>query len=78
MEADVVIRNGKVVTPHGTITGGVAIIGEKIVAITADHELPKARDVHDARGNYILPGGIDPHVHLCSDQPGTPIERGPL
>lgn len=75
MEADVVIRNGKVVTPHGTITGGVAIIGEKIVAITADHELPKARDVHDARGNYILPGGIDPHVHLCSDQPGTPIER---
>lgn len=75
MEADVVIKNGKVVTPHGTVAGGVAVIGEKIAAIASDHELPAAKEVHDADGNFILPGVIDPHVHLCSDQPGTPIER---
>lgn len=75
MEADFVIKNGKVVTPHGTITGGLAVTGQKIVAVASDHELPRAREVHDAGGNYVLPGVIDPHVHLCSDQPGTPIER---
>lgn len=75
MGVDIVIRNGKVVTPYGLVIGGLAVSGEKIVAVASDGELPDAQQVHDAQGNYILPGVIDPHVHLCSDQPGTPIER---
>lgn len=75
MDVDIVVKNGKVVTPSGTIVGGVAVVGEKIVAIAPDGQLPNARQTHDAQGHYILPGVIDPHVHLCSDQPGTPIER---
>lgn len=75
MEADFVVKNGKVVTPHGTVIGGVAVLGEKIAAVAPDAVLPQAREVYDAGGNFILPGVIDPHVHLCSDEPGTPIER---
>ncbi len=75
MEADIVVKNGKVVTPQGIVLGGVAVVGERIAAIAPDDQLPSAQETHDAGGNYILPGVIDPHVHLASDQPGTPVER---
>jgi len=37
---DLVIRNGRVVTPTGVIRDGVAVAGETIVAIGADQTLP--------------------------------------
>ncbi len=74
-EADVLVKNGKVVTPQGIILGGVAVAGERIAAIAPDDQLPRAKEIHDVRGNYILPGAIDPHVHLALDEPGTPVER---
>jgi predicted amidohydrolase YtcJ len=61
--ADLVIQNGRVVTPGGVIAGGVAIAGETIVAVGADRELPAARRRVDARDQYVLPGLIDAHVH---------------
>lgn len=77
MEADIVVKNGRVVTPHGIVLGGVAIAGEKIAAIAADHELPRAREVHDANGHFVLPGVIDPHVHLAHGEPGLPETNEP-
>lgn len=63
-EADVVIRNARVVTPAGVIRGGVAVKGEKISAVACDDGLPSAREVVDAGGKILCPGGVDSHVHI--------------
>jgi allantoinase len=64
MKADLVVKNGYVVTPQETFKGGVAIAGEKFVSIGTDDSLPDGNEVIDARGKHILPGLIDAHVHF--------------
>lgn len=64
MAVDLVVRNGVVVTPTATFEGGVAIDDGLIVAVGRDNVLPDAERVLDARGNYIMPGLLDPHVHF--------------
>jgi dihydropyrimidinase len=61
---DLIIRGGDVVTPQGVITGDVAIAGETIAAVAAPDTLPSAKRVIEAAGHIVMPGGIDPHVHL--------------
>ena len=61
---DLVVSNGLVVTPHGVIRGGVVVRGEKIIQVGADELLPRANLEVDAEGCYILPGLIDPHIHI--------------
>lgn len=61
---DLVIRGGTVVTPEGRVQGGLAVDAGVIVAVAADEALPAAREVIDARGQYLLPGVIDSHVHF--------------
>jgi dihydropyrimidinase len=65
---DLVIRNGTVVTPAGRFHGGVAVDGERIVAVGADGNMPPARRVIDAGERYVLPGLIDAHVHMASEE----------
>lgn len=52
------------VTPLETFKGGVAISGEKFVAIGTDDSLPEGKEVIDTKGKHILPGLIDAHVHF--------------
>src|SRR5215469_14708195 len=59
MKADLVVKNGWVVTPEETFKGGVAISAEKFVAIGVDDSLPDGAEVIDANGKHILPGIID-------------------
>lgn len=61
---DLVIRNGLIVTPQGVIRGGLVVRGEKILRVSADELLPRASLEVDAGGCYVLPGLIDPHVHI--------------
>ncbi|OPY60958.1 MAG: L-hydantoinase [Syntrophorhabdaceae bacterium PtaU1.Bin034] len=61
---DTILKNGLVVTPGGVIRGGVAIKGERIVAIGADESLGQAREVVDMAGKIVFPGIFDPHFHL--------------
>ena len=75
MTSDLVIRGGRVVTPGGVVHGGLAIAGETIVALGADDALPGARRTIDARGQYVLPGLIDAHVHMASEEDAS-IEEG--
>jgi dihydropyrimidinase len=63
---DLMIRGDRVVTPSGVTACDLAIQGEKIVAIGAAGSFGAelAKRVIDATGKIVMPGGIDPHVHL--------------
>ena len=63
---DLLIRGGDVVTPQGVVRCDVAVAGETIAAIAAPDALPAqaAHNLIDAAGHIVMPGGIDPHVHL--------------
>jgi dihydropyrimidinase/dihydroorotase len=64
--ADLVLKNGLIVTPSGVIEGGVAIFDGKIGAVGRDDYLPNAEREIDLSGKYLLPGVIDPECHLGS------------
>src|ERR1700689_2251532 len=64
MTADLVLKNGWVVTPEETVKGGVAIANGKFVAIGTDESLPPGKELIDIKGKHILPGLIDAHVHF--------------
>jgi dihydropyrimidinase len=70
-----VVRNGIVVTPAGLIRGGVAAEEGAIVHVGPDRSLPKASETVDARGNWILPGVIDPHTHIGIGPADAKMER---
>src|ERR1700757_1669344 len=63
---DLMIRGGDVVTPEGVVRCDVAVAGETIAAIATPGALPadSAKQLIDATGHIVMPGGIDPHVHL--------------
>ncbi|SIS17410.1 dihydroorotase [Natronorubrum thiooxidans] len=64
VEATSRVVNARVVTPSGTIHGGMAAKDGKIVAIGSDSSLPEADETIDADGNYLIPGIICPHNHM--------------
>lgn len=59
---DLVIRNGVVVTASDTFECDLGISDGTIVSMAKT--LPKQAREFDAKGNFVLPGGIDSHVHL--------------
>ncbi len=63
-DADLVIRNCSLVDGRGVRAGGVAVAGERIVAVDPDGMMPPAARVIDGRGRYLLPGILDAHVHF--------------
>jgi dihydropyrimidinase len=66
-----VIAGGKVVTPGGVLAADLLVAGEKIVAVSERGRAGREADVVDAGGCYVLPGGVDPHVHMLSDVPAA-------
>lgn len=64
------IKNGTVVTAADLHRADVLIEGEHIKAIGHDLHAPGA-EVIDAKGLFVMPGGIDPHVHLDMPFMGT-------
>jgi dihydropyrimidinase len=76
MKVDIVIKNCKVVNPEGITSQGIAISGEKIVALADDTKLPEAEKTIDAGGNYVLPGIIDNHTHFGGGYPLDEDVRG--
>ncbi len=59
---DIVIRGGTVATASDTFEADVAIAGESIVGLGRD--LAPGRQEIDARGKFVLPGGVDAHAHI--------------
>lgn len=60
---DLVIANGTVALPEGAARADIVIQGEKIVDIT-DAGSARGSKIIDATDKIVLPGGVDPHVHL--------------
>ena len=66
--AKILIKNGKVISPTGVHDNDVLIEGEKVSAVGAPGYFAGAEQgcdkVIDAKGKYVLPGGIDVHTHM--------------
>ncbi len=63
---DLVLKNGLIVTPAGTIEGGVAVVDGKIAVVGRDSFLPASEREIDLAGKHLFPGVIDPECHLGS------------
>jgi dihydroorotase len=70
MTAELVIHNGKIVSPDSVIEASLAIKDSRVLAIGAADAMPAATETFDAAGLHILPGAIDVHVHFRD--PGYP------
>jgi dihydroorotase-like cyclic amidohydrolase len=68
MSFDTIIRGGTVATAADTFSCDIGIRGGRIAAL--GERLGGAREVVDAGGKLVLPGGIDSHVHIA--QPSGP------
>ncbi|MBS7278516.1 MAG: dihydroorotase family protein [Candidatus Freyarchaeota archaeon] len=61
---DLVLKNSKIFTYQGIISGGLAVKEGKIHKFLKEPELLRSDKTIDAKGHLLLPGIIDPHVHL--------------
>jgi dihydropyrimidinase len=66
----VLIKGGRVITAADDYVGDVFVEDERISLIGESLDVDADR-VIDARGKYVLPGGVDPHTHLDMPFGGT-------
>src|SRR5712671_3832788 len=71
MSFDTLIVNGTVVTATDTSRADVAISGGRVVALGESLPRENCKQIFDAKGKYVLPGGIDVHTHLDMPFGGT-------
>ena len=57
------IKSGTIITATETRQADIYIEADKIVAIGSGLDIPNA-EIVDASGKLVMPGGVDPHVHL--------------
>ena len=67
----VLIRGGTVVNADQSFRADVLCTDGKIVAVGPDLTAPAGAEVVDAGGQYVMPGGIDPHTHMQLPFMGT-------
>ena len=61
MSYDLVIKNGLIVTSAATYHADVGVLDGRIAAIA---ESLQGEEEIDARGQLVIPGGVDIHVHM--------------
>jgi dihydropyrimidinase len=57
------LQGGTMITADDTLSADILIEGE-IISAVGQSLSEEGAEIIDAEGMYILPGGIDPHVHL--------------
>lgn len=67
---DLLVKNGRIVTPETVEEGNIGVKDGRIAAILAADQEPEAARVVDAKGNYVFPGAIDTHAHLNDPEIG--------
>ena len=73
MSQALVIRGGTVVNADREQRADVLCVNGRIVAVGEDAaaQAPAGAETLDASGQYVLPGGIDPHTHMQLPFMGT-------
>jgi dihydropyrimidinase len=66
----ILIRNGTVLTAIDRFRGDVLCVDGKIAAIGGKLDAT-GHDIVDASGQLVMPGGVDPHVHMALPFMGT-------
>ncbi|MEG0855327.1 MAG: dihydropyrimidinase [Terrisporobacter sp.] len=61
----IIIKNGTIVSANDEFVADILIEGEKIIEIGVNL-CEDGHKVIDATGKYVLPGGVDEHVHMGS------------
>ena len=67
---DLVLKGGTLVADEDVFEGDLAIRNEKIAAL-GDIPETAAKESLDVSGKIVLPGAIDPHVHMALPVAGT-------
>ena len=67
----VLIKGGTVVNADLTLRADVLCHDGQITAVGEDLDAPRGATVVDAGGQYVMPGGIDPHTHMQLPFMGT-------
>lgn len=58
------IVNGRILTPQGWLTdGSVVVEGNKILSVLNSTLPVEGAERIDAKGGYVVPGGIEMHIH---------------
>ena len=66
----VLIKNGRIITATDDYVADIFIEGETVRAIGRNLAMKAGREIN-ADGMLVMPGGIDPHVHLDMPFMGT-------
>ncbi len=69
--SSVLIRGGTVVNADRMFRADVLCVNGRIAAIGEGLDAPAGAEVIDAGGQYVMPGGIDPHTHMQLPFMGT-------
>ncbi|MFC2092207.1 dihydropyrimidinase [Elusimicrobiota bacterium] len=67
----ILIKGGQLLTEDGLVISDLFISNGVIRSITADISMPGNTRVIDASGRIVMPGFIDPHVHMELDAYGA-------
>lgn len=70
MDFDLLVRNGQVVDPLGTVfPATIGVRAGRIAALLAPDVPAHGREEIDAAGRPVMPGAIEPHTHLGYKRP---------
>ena len=64
----VIIKGGTVVTAEQSFKADVYCEDGTIAQVGLDLDTPTGVEVVDAGGQFVMPGGIDPHTHMQRDR----------
>ncbi|QLH84522.1 dihydroorotase [Halosimplex pelagicum] len=64
MTVDLAVVGGTLATADGTVEAGLAVDDGRIAAIGRERDLPAADRTVDVDGRVVMPGVVDPHVHI--------------
>src|SRR5579859_6046248 len=65
MKLDSVIRGGLIVDPLGSFEGDIGVRDGRIASVCLPGVIDKSPTEIDATGCFVVPGGVDPHVHTA-------------
>lgn len=67
MAPDLILRNCSAVVGGALVTADIGVTGEVVSAVGEPGSLGRSTQELDVEGRYVVPGGVDPHVHTATE-----------